>query len=433
MIKALSKLPWIAKGATVVLFINMELHAAGFSASDSLGGTTLGRSNAGSAAIGEDAMTVFSNPAGLTRLSDQHWVIVTNLFAPSVKFRNHGSTDNNQLAMNGGNGGDAGILTPAPNFYYAGPLSDRWTIGFAFNTPFGLSLEYDRDWAGRYYTIDAGLLGVNLNPGVGFKVNDRLSIGAGVSLNYANLKLSNAIDFGAILGTGSQSMDGLIELEGDNWSWGFNLGVLFTLSEQTRIGIAYRSDIKHTIKGDADFSTPEAAKPLQPLFTDTGFEVSTSLPESISISLYHQLTTCLAVMTSFSYTRWSRFQELGIIFDNPAQPDAVTPKNWHNTWRIAIGLDYSYSPIWRFQAGFAFDESAIPDETFDPIAPTPKILSLSLGALYRYSDTLSFGFGYNHIAPEKQDIDLTGNGQGTLSGEIDVTSNILGIQLNWHF
>jgi len=375
-------------------------------------------------------MTVFSNPAGLTRLSDQQWVIVTNLFAPSIKFHNHGSIDNNQFAMNGEDGGDAGILTPTTNFYYAKPLSDRWTIGFAFNTPFGISLEYERDWVGRYYTIDASLLNLNLNPGVGFKVNDSLSIGAGINLNYVKLGLSNAIDFGAILGTGSQSMDGLIDLEGDNWAWGFNLGALFTLTEQTRIGIAYRSDIKHTLNGDANFNTPEAAQLLQPL--DTNFKLSTSLPESISISLYHQLTPRLAAMTDFRYTRWSRFRELRIVFDNPAQPDAVTPKNWHNTWRIAIGLDYSYSPVWRFQAGFAFDEGAIPDETFDPIIPTPEMIMLSLGALYHYSDTLSLGFGYTHVIPDKQDILMAENGQGTLSGKMDVISNVLGLQLNWY-
>ncbi len=427
MIRTLSKLPWI--GVTVALLINTEIYAAGFSISDFLGGTTLGRSHAGGAAIAEDAMTVFSNPAGLTRLSEQQWVIVTNLFAPSVKFHNHGSTDNNQLAMNGGDGGDAGILTPTPNFYYAKALSDRWTIGFAFNTPFGLSLEYDRDWVGRYNTIDVSLLNLNLNPGVGFKVNDSLSIGAGINLNYVKLGLSNAIDFGAILGTGSQSMDGLIDLEGDNWAWGFNLGALLTLTEQTRIGIAYRSHIKHTVKGDANFTTPEAV--LQPL--DTGFKLSTSLPETFSISLHHQLTPRLAAMTDFSYTRWSRFREFAIVFDNPAQPDAVTPKNWHNTWRIAIGLDYSYSSVWRFQAGFAFDEGAIPDETFDPIIPTAEMIMLSLGALYHYSDTFSLGFGYTHVIPDKQDIHLAENGQGTLSGEMDVISNVLGLQLNWYF
>ncbi|MEN8219685.1 MAG: outer membrane protein transport protein [Pseudomonadota bacterium] len=430
MLSLSNRLAWIIKGASAALLMTTttQLYSAGFSIREFIGGTTLGRNHAGGAAVAEDAITVFTNPAGLTRLSDQQWVLVTNLFAPSAKF--HGTTD---APMNGGDGGDAGILTPAPNFYYAKALSDRWTIGFAFNSPFGLSLEYERDWVGRYYVIDDALLNINLNPGVGFKVNEVLSVGAGINLNYAKFELSSAIDFGTILGTEPQTMDGFAELDGDNWAWGFNLGALLTLSEHTRIGIAYRSDIKHTIKGDADFTAPEIAKVLQPLFTDTTFKLSTTLPESISMSLYHQLTPRLAVMTDLTYTRWSRFREMRTVFGNSSQPDSVTPRNWHNTWRVAVGLDYTYSPVLRFQAGLAFDESAIPDETFDPIIPASEMILLSLGAHYQYSDTLSLGFGYVRIIPDKQDIYLTENGKGTLSGEMDVVSNVLGVQLDWYF
>ena len=432
----INQLQWIIRAASAVLLISSaaQIYAAGFAIDNLMGNMTLGRSHAGGAAIAEDASTVFANPAGLTRLSGQELLFVTNFIAPSINFQNHGSTDITNTALKGGNGGNGGSLEVLPNFYYANALSDNLTVGFAFNSPFGLSSEYDPDWVGRYYTIKASLLNINLNPGLGFKVNDILSIGAGINLNYVDFEGSNAIDFGTILGAVPQSMDGIVELDGDSLAWGFNLGMLLDLNKHTRIGIAYRSKIKHTIKGNANFSVPAAVNPLQPLFTDTTFELPINLPESISISLYHQATSRLAVMTDFTYTRWSRIQEMRTSFGNSAQPDLVIPRNWDNTWRIAVGLDYTYIPAWRFQAGLSFDQAAIPDETYDPMIPSQEGILLSLGTLYQYSKILSFGVAYSYFTTtKKQNVHLNRTAQGALNGEIDTGSHILGVELDLRF
>lgn len=175
-----------------------QSYSTAFSLSEYIGSSTLGGSRAGGAAVAEDATTVFTNPAGLTRLSGNQWLVATQIFAPSVKFQNSGaSTDAGGVPISGSNGGDAGVLAPALSLYYAKSLSDQRSFGFGFNSPFGLTVDYDRDWVGRYQVVKSELMDINLKPSVGFKINEALSIGAGVSMQYVRLEQSSAIDFGA--------------------------------------------------------------------------------------------------------------------------------------------------------------------------------------------------------------------------------------------
>ena len=180
-----------------------------------------------------------------------------------------------------------------PNLYGFWSVSDRLKLGIGITPPFGLTTEYDSDWVGRYQAIESRLKTININPSVALKVTDTLSLGGGLNLQYADAELSNAIDFGLIgqisgLGTQSQQIDGLVEVAGDDWSFGYNLGLLYEPSDRTRIGIAYRSDVTHDLKGDADFTVPNAAQPITATgqFVNTDAEAVLKLPDSLSLSIY---------------------------------------------------------------------------------------------------------------------------------------------------
>jgi long-chain fatty acid transport protein len=425
---------WIIKSISAVLFISVctQLHATGFSTSEYIGSSSLGRSGAGGAAIAEDATTVFTNPAGMTRLSGSQWLVATQFFMPTINFQNGtASKDATGVPISGGNGGNAGVFVMLPSLYYVKSLSEQWSLGFGINSPFGLAIDYNNDWVGRYQVTKAEIKTINLNPSIAFKVNDTLSIGGGFNFQYAKYKFNSIVDFGALM-MAPQSADGSIKFDGDDWGWGFNLGLLFTLDASTRMGIAYRSKIKYNIEGDVDFTTPNNL--FQPRFTDTKFNIPITVPEHISLSFHHQLNPNLAVMSDLTYTRWNRYKQLQINYDNPNQPTVIIPKNWHNTWRIAMGLDYTYSKPWSFQFGVAFDQSPIPNETFGPGIPSNDQGWLSLGMQYRYSDTLSIGLSYLHVfVLEVRDINLVDIYGNRLQGPIDGGMNVIGAELNWSF
>ena len=153
-------------------------------------------------ASANDTSTAFWNPAGLTRLHGQNFSLSGHLIKPSSHFVNEGSHTSlpppSGLPLTGGNGGDPGDLAVIPAFYFSHEVNHRWALGVAVNSPFGLGTKYDDGWVGRYHALNTELQTINLNPSFGFRINEQLSLGGGLDVQYAKAKLSNAC-FGATL------------------------------------------------------------------------------------------------------------------------------------------------------------------------------------------------------------------------------------------
>lgn len=399
----------------------------------------LGNAASGGAAGIDDASTIFFNPAGLTRLEGNSFVNAGYLILPTTKFRNQGSTVVTGAPLLGGDGGDAGPTLFVPNFYGAWSLSDRVKVGIGVNPPFGLATEYNGDWVGRYQAIDSELITININPTVAARLTDNFSVGVGLNVQYASAELSNAIDFGliggALLGTQPQQLDGFSEVEGDDWSLGYNAGVLYEPTERTRIGLAYRSAITHTLRGDADFTVPAAAAPLTAggQFTDTDASAELKLPDSLSFSVYQELTPQWSIVGDITWTNWSRFQELRIEFDNPEQEDEVQPQNWEDIVRIGLGINYKPNDVWTLRAGAAYDPSPIDDQFVTPRIPDSDRFWVSLGAGYRPSDNISLDVVYAHLFFDDREISQSDPVAGNLIGNYESHVDIVGVQLNWQF
>ncbi len=433
------------------------VHAAGFAVIEN-NASGQGNAYAGAAAVAEDASTIFFNPAGMTRLSKRQVVSSGHLIIPDADFDNKGSTDSALLGGNplSGSDDDGGFLAIVPNLYVVYPLQNGITLGLGINAPFGLKTDYDDDWVGRYHAVESDLRTVNINPSIAFKVNDALSLGAGLNVQYADVILSSAIDFGAIcvaalgggtcasLGALPQQADGFVELTADNASnltFGFNLGLLYEFSNATRVGLSYRSEIEHDVKGDADFRVPSAAAFALGggAFVDTDLEATVTLPESISLSFYHELNNKLALLADTTWTGWSSFEELRIEFDNPAQPDGVTTEDWDDSWRVSLGAIYSLNPKWQLRGGLAYDQTPIPNSKFrTPRVPGNDRTWVSLGATWFYNDVFTFDFGYSHLFIPDTDIDnelesSVPTATPTLTGTYEASVDILSAQVRWNF
>ena len=391
-------------------------------------------------AIAQDASTIFFNPAGLTRLSGNSVNAAVYYISPWAVFQNTGSTVVTGATLTGGNGGDGGVDVFVPNLYAAWNVSDHIKLGLGINSPFGLKTNYNDSWVGRYYAIDSELTTINITPTLAAKLTDNLSVGAGINLQYANAKLSNAIDFGLIgfnnrLPTPPQTADGFVELKGDDLSWGYNLGLLYEPSQSTRIGLAFRSPITHNLEGDAEFDVPPAAAPLTATgrFTDSDIKAKLKLPATISLNAYQQISPRLAATADITWTGWSRFEELRVEFDNRLEPDNVQPENWHDTFRYSLGLNYTLSNAWQLRAGVAYDPSPADEEYITPRIPDSNRTWLAIGASYKASNSLSFDIGYAHLFVDDTEINQVSTTNGNLRGNFDNNVNIFGLQLNWMF
>lgn len=428
LVAGLSLIAWTDKAA-----------ASGFALTEQ-GAINIGTAASGGAAGLDDLSTIYFNPAGLMRLPGNGGVSgAAYVVFPSIQFTNQASAIAPGLPLSGGDGGDAGSTTVIPNLYGAFSVSDQVRLGIGITTPFGLVTEYDSDWVGRYQAIKSELITINVNPTIAYRISDEVSIGAGLNVQYADAELSNAIDFGGILASQGapilpQQADGLATVSGDDWSLGYNLGVLYEPSATTRVGLAYRSAVNHRLQGRADFTVPTAATPLTAtgLFTDTDASAEVNLPDTLSLGVYQQLSPQLALTGDLTWTNWSDFQELRISYDSP-QPDTVVPENWNDTLRVALGLTYDINDIWTVRGGMAYDPTPVPDEFLTARIPDSDRTWLSLGLSYAPTDNLSFDVAYTHVFVDDRSINRTELGGGTLVGEYNNSIDIVGAQLNWRF
>ena len=260
----------------------------------------------------------------------------------------------------------------------------------------------------------------------------------------ADVILSSAVDFAALLGQTPGSDDGYVELTGDNLSdpaFGYNFGLQYALSEASTFGFSYRSEVDIDVEGDADFRVPSSAALLVATgrFIDTGLKAGITLPASLSLSFSHQLDK-ITWLADITWTGWSSFDELRIKFDNASQPDGVTTEDWDDSLRYSVGLDYQYSPNIVLRGGIALDETPVPSaERRTPRLPGNDRTWLSFGASYVLDETLSIDVGYSHLFIDDAKInnelesESSDNVKAVLAGEYEATVDILSVQLNWNY
>lgn len=395
--------------------------------------TNLGRAFAGSAAAAEDASTIFFNPAGLTYLDRTEVDMGLNYIKPKSEFRNDGSSVPDRggaggfsgQALTGGNGGDAGHEAFVPNFYMAHPVNDKVTIGLGITAPFGLVTEYRDDWVGRYFAVKSEMLTVNFNPSIAIQATEKLSLGFGLSAQYIDVKLTQMADLGGLAGF-PQAADGKVKMGADDWGYGYNLGLIYQASEATRFGLAYRSKISHTLKGDGTLKDAAGNTVI-----DDNIQADLDLPETFSLSLHHQINHKWAILADATMTRWSRFSDLSIESDTGGL-SSVKAEDWENSMRYGLGLNYNHSDKWQFRAGVAYDETPIPNsERRTARIPGNDRKWVAIGASYHYSDNIVIDAAYAHLFIDDPKINETSDTGYNLKGSYDASVDIVGLQLRW--
>jgi len=328
--------------------------------------------------------------------------------------------------------------------------------------------QYNKDWVGRYHGVLSDLKVVNINPSLAYRINDRVSIGGGLDIMLGTVDLTSSIDTGSVCvsgltptfgqnaaigactadGAAPQEIDGFADLTGDNMdniSAGFNLGLTFEASSKTTLGVSYRSEVEMKMEGDATFTIPTSSTTLNTvlagsggLFDDSGINATVNLPASLAMSMAHKAGK-FTYLADITWTGWSSFEELRIVYDNPAQPDTVTTEAWEDTMRYSLGIDYQYSDKWILRTGVALDESPVPSaERRTPRLPGDDRTWLSLGFTYMINEKFSIDAGYSHLFIKDAQINNTletdfDELNATLTGGYEADVDILSAQLNWNF
>ncbi len=410
--------------------------------------SSMGSAYAGTGAVAQDASTIYFNPAGMTKLEGGNLSAGVHGIFPKGHFQDEGSLhflSGLGVTLGTEESGDLGKDAVIPNFYYSQQVGDYVFLGLGVNVPFGMGTEYDDNWIGRYHATESDIQTININPSLAFKLGDHISVGVGANAQYLDAKLSNAVDFGLVLdnlgvpgGPYSTTLDGTSTVEGDDWGFGWNLGLLVEPVEGSRIGVHYRSKIKYEVEGTVEFENVPAA--LAATFTNADASSDVELPASLTVSLYQDINDVLEVMFDYSRTYWHVMDELRFDFSNTL-PDGVTTLKWKDSNRYSLGFQYKPSDKWKIRTGIALDETPIPSAHYrTPRTPGEDRYWVTLGAGYQATKSLSFDFGYAHIflddAQLNKQLNLDSgenNSRGNLHGEVESEIDIVSLQMNYRF
>jgi long-chain fatty acid transport protein len=391
----------------------------------------LGNAYAGQAASALDASTVFFNPAGMGLLPDSQLVVAGNLVKPSAEFQNGGSTAA-PLQTLGDTGGDAGNLGFVPNLYYVYPVNKELSLGIGVNAPFGLKTEYDQTWMGRFQAVTSEVKTINVNPSLSYKLNDTVLLGFGLSAQYIDAKLTNMVNYSALAGGAlGANLQGLADVKGNDYGWGYNLGALFNLGD-TRVGISYRSEVDYTLEGDVSFANVPAPMAASPLLQTGPITADVTMPASASLSLFHKLNPKVDLLADITWTGWSTFDALTVRRTSGTVVSSTT-ENWQDSWRYSLGVTWHQDAAWTWRAGVAYDETPVEDAFRTARIPDNSRTWVALGGQYRLSEKSALDFGYAYLFIEDASINSTVAGAGTLLGNYDNSVNILSAQYTYTF
>ncbi len=397
-----------------------QAHASAFALIEQ-NASGLGNSYAGAAAAAEDASTIFYNPAGMSLLpAGKQVVFGVNLIKPSINFSNSASVAATGRPL-GGTGGDAGSLAVVPDFYFAMDLAKDWKFGIGVGAPFGLKTEYDQSWMGRFQAIKSEISTINVNPSVSYKLSETASFGFGVNYQRVDAELTNAVNLVAA--------EGFADVKGNDTAWGYNLGAMFQLAPDTRLGLSYRSSIQYHIAGTATFSGGVPA-------ANGNVTLDLEVPDSASVALQHQLNPKWSLLGDVTWTGWSKIKNLTVVRDTGATL-SNTPENFRDTWRIGVGATYRYNDTWSSKAGLAYDQTPVNDTDRTARLPDQDRTWLSVGGQYRMSKDSTLDFGYAHLFVRSTTINQNPSPNvptaGTLNGTYKNSVDILGVQFAYRF
>ena len=356
--------------------------AGGFSLSEQ-SVSAMGTANAGRASNAQDASVVFNNPAAMHLLKQAQFTQAVAFIDAQTKIKNATG------GIGGGtNEGDIVPHTFIPSGYFTSGDKGGWAWGVAAYGSYGLKTNHEATYAARYLGDKSSVKVTTIQPTISYKVNDKVSVGFGPTINKLDAYLSK---FGG-------PAAGQVELEGDDIGYGFNVGTHINVSPATQVGVVYRSKVKYKID---DGTLKAAAIPPVTFTASTGL----STPESVEVALSHKLNAKTTLHAGSTWTRWSRFKELAVTSTAPAPlGNSVEIFNWKDSVGYSVGVTHAVCDKLELRAGLAYDNS--------PVAPADRSVRLpsadrrvaSIGAGYTLSPTQTIDASYTYLDEEKAEV-----------------------------
>lgn len=413
-----------------LLFASLQAEAGGIMIYEA-GHEGTGLANAGSAVMASDPSILMTNPAGISQLAGTQINFNAQLILGDVSF-----SRDNANTFGGNEGGNALKYLPGSSFFISHQLDERSSIGFGMYGNFGLALDYDDDWAGRYFAQESAIIGVSFQPTYAYKITDDLSVGLGPRFMLGYFRTEVAVN-NNVLGLGNAE-DGQLRYKDTDWGTGANVGVLYNLNERTKLGLAWTSKIKLKFEDKPELkkiTNPLLRLALNRLDADQ-LNVDMNVPQTVTTSVSYQLDPQWTLLGSLGWQDWSDFGKVGVEVDTGLGSTSRTAqRQYKDTWHASIGAQHQISPKLRWNVGLGYDSSAVDDKDRTVDNPMNEAWRLATGVSYALQDDVDVHMSYTLIYLGDMDVQQTkARSGGSVSGEYkNAALHVLGGGVVWRF
>ena len=336
-----------------------------------------GRAAAGAAAGVDDAMTIAYNPASIARLEGNQLFASAGAIVSNMNFDVNYSNPRNGYA----DGGNAGETAAFSSMAYVHDFdSDKWSSGIALVALAGAGFEFDDDWVGRFQATKVDLSVMALSPTLAYQVTDKLSLGASVQAVYANVNIHTATPR-----LRPNQPEGFASINGDDVLPGFTLGAMYELSDRTRFGLTYQSEVKPKFDGDLKTS---------PLGLDVATDAELPMGAYARFSVHQQMDENWAVEFTTGWDNWSALSDV-LISGDVREASIVT--DWRDTYHVAWGTEYTLDKYWKFTGGVAYDSNPVSDRNRNAQLPVDRQIRYAVGTQYALSESFTVGGYVNYM------------------------------------
>lgn len=368
-----------------------QAEAAGFYIKE-MSVTGLGRAFAGAPAAADDASTVWFNPAGMNSLPKNEAAANVHIIAPEANLTDTGTqkmTAGVFNRLNDPNTYQPYEPTPIPNLFGVLRDVDRGlSFGVGVTAPFGLANDYPETWFGRFDSIKTELETINYNLAAAFDLNKHITIGVGIDYQTVDVVLTSMKNNN---GTELHS-----KLEGDDGTFGFNVGLLAKITPDTQAGLTYRSGFTHDVEGTATVRAGSSSGAIQSQYAA---QADLGLPALASFGIKHRVNDQVTVLGDVSYYKWSAFDAIKVyrVSDGVLREDII--QNYQDTVSFGLGMDYVFNDALTLRAGVQYDPTPTTDEYRTSRTPDGDRTWISGGLTYRFSESVlvDAAFTYIHI------------------------------------
>ena len=397
---------------------------------NALGGTLVGST--------KDASSVYYNPANMTETTNVSVMVGSTFVWLYSDVTVDGRSERN---MNPG-------LFCIPSIFVTTPVWDDLHFGLGAYCENGLGTKYGTDWTLAGDTTETTLMQFTLNPNLAYKITDWWSVAAGLKMSYITFNNKKRPHHG------TPGYDLMSELDGDDISMGYNFGTTFRLFEsqdfgRLGLGVVYRSQIKHNIKGDFDINGtigghPYHSVPLAyPADTHSDASARLTLPQSLTAGLnWDSPNEKWHAGFATTWTQWSSVDTIS--FKIPARTPTGArssfdlPLEWDDVWRFSVGLEYDVTDDFSLRCGYVYDMDPSSEDRGTTMLPGGDRNIFGLGAGYYIWRSLRLDVGYNLVMMDEGERWITVN-KGSLDerrrffGTSNSYSHMLAVSLSYAF